>query len=203
MLNGKKLLIFDCDGVLIDSHNANRAYFDYCLEMAGYPPLRGEERELVAYMSIEQLITTVFKDNTKEAHRVYEISKTLAYDPFLDLIELKFNFSEVLIPLRKKFFLAVASNRARSLVTLFKHFGLFNYFHYKISSLDAPAKPNPEMLFRCIDYFGVSREESLFLGDSISDYTAAQNAGISYIWVGDVVEEPRISSVRDLLDSMV
>ena len=132
MLNGKKLLIFDCDGVLIDSHNANRAYFDHCLSMAGYPSLEGKQRELVAYMSIKQLIYTIFEDNEDEAKRVYDISKSVVYDPFLDSIDLKFNFRDVLVPLRSKFFLAVASNRAKSLVTLFRHFGLFDYFHYKV-----------------------------------------------------------------------
>jgi len=196
-LNKKKLLIFDCDGVLIDSTAANAAYFDHCLERAGYPPLDAKYREQAAFMSIQQLIRTVFGE-TDESERVYNLSKRVSYAPFLDTIELKFNFADVLGSLRKRFYLAVASNRGKSLVSLFSHFYLFDYFHFKISAIEAEAKPSPDMLNRCVDYFGVNQGESVFFGDAESDLLAARAAGVDYCWVGRTTEEPNIGSVRDL-----
>ena len=200
MISNKKLLIFDFDGVMIDSYNANVAYFNHCLETAGCPPLEGEDREFVAYMSVKQLIWKLFAHDEVEAERVYSHSQTVSFDPFRDMIHVKFNFHEVLSPLRERgHFLAVASNRGKSLVSLFRHFNLFEYIQFKQSSLDAPSKPDPAMVFNCISYFGVEADESVFFGDSISDYQAAQNAGVDHVWVGEHDGKPRISSLQDLL----
>jgi phosphoglycolate phosphatase-like HAD superfamily hydrolase len=54
------------------------------------------------------------------------------------------------------------------------------------------------MLLKCIGHFGVSKDQALYLGDSVSDRDAAVNAGIDYLWVGSM-EEPNIKSVKDLL----
>ena len=56
ILDNKKLLIFDCDGVLFDSHEANLAYFDCCMKKAHYAAVGKELREKVVYMSVRQLI---------------------------------------------------------------------------------------------------------------------------------------------------
>ncbi|HPI89619.1 MAG TPA: HAD family hydrolase [Spirochaetota bacterium] len=198
MLKGKKLLIFDCDGVLISSTPANTAYFNHCLTLAGHPALAEQYSDKVAYMSLEQLIFEIFGD-TEEGRRVFNLSKTVPYDPFLDMIEVKFDFNEVLGRLRKNYFLAVASNRGKSLVTLFRHLHLYDYFHYKISARDAEPKPSPDMITRCMWYFGVSAKETIFFGDAVSDREAAQSADVDYCWVGPADEGPSIASVTELL----
>ena len=108
-----------------------------------------------------------------------------------------FDFDRVLGALSARFFLAIATNRGRSLERLFDHFGLDRWFHFRISTVDAEPKPHPEMLLKCIARFGVSKPEALYLGDSVSDRDAASNAGIDYLWVGGT-EEPRIDSVMEL-----
>ena len=37
-----KLVIFDCDGVMFDSKNANRVYYNHMLEKFGHPPMDAE-----------------------------------------------------------------------------------------------------------------------------------------------------------------
>jgi phosphoglycolate phosphatase-like HAD superfamily hydrolase len=201
MLKNKKLLIFDCDGVLIDSLGANMAYFNHCLTLAGYPAIAAQYHDRVAYMSIKQLIGDIFGDTSEgEGKRVYELSKSVSYGPFLGLIEPKFDFHAVLGRLRSRYLLAVASNRGKSLVTLFKHFNLFDYFHYKIAALGIEAKPAPDMLLACMNYFDVSAGETLFFGDAGTDYEAACAADIDFCWVGVEGCSPGIESVRNLLD---
>jgi len=55
------------------------------------------------------------------------------------------------------------------------------------------------MLVKCVNHFGVKKSQAIYIGDTLSDYTAAINAGIDYVWVGNDKEEPNIASVRDLL----
>lgn len=196
ILAQKRLIIFDCDGVLIDSHDANINFFNRCLEQGGYPPLRTDDRGKVAYMSTRQLIYELIQD-PDEAERLFRISQDTDYTPFIKDVRPLFDFDVVLGALSERFFLAVATNRGRSLDRLFNHFGFNRWFHFRISTVDAEPKPHPEMLLKCITQFGVSKQEALYLGDSISDRDAALNAGIDYLWVGGA-EKPHIGSVRDL-----
>jgi phosphoglycolate phosphatase len=197
LLQQKKLIIFDCDGVLIDSHDANLNFFNSCLVQGGHPPLRGEDREKVVYMSTRQLMSELFTDQA-EADRLYRISQETDYTPFLKDVHTLFDFNAVFGALRKKFHLAMATNRGKSLDRLFQYFNLDTWFEFRISTVDAEPKPHPEMLLKCIEFFGMQKTEAIYLGDTASDQTAASNAGIDYLWVGGS-NTPGIQSVKDLL----
>jgi phosphoglycolate phosphatase len=197
LLIQKKLIIFDCDGVLIDSHDANLHFFNNCLEQGGHPPLGEEDREKVVYMSTRQLMFELFPDQA-EADRLYRISQETDYTPFLDDVHTLFDFPAVFGALRKKFHLAMATNRGKSLDKLFRYFSLDTWFEFRISTVDAEPKPHPEMLNKCMDFFGIQKTEAIYLGDTASDQAAAANAGIDYLWVGGS-NTPRIQSVEELL----
>ena len=198
MLKSKHLMIFDIDGVLFNSEKANREYFHACLEKIGLSGVEETIEEQIAFMSLEQLLDEIIDDKEK-AFEALNICRTISYDPYIKSIEPLFDFDQIFPILKNKFYLAAASNRGQSLITLFKHFNLFDYFSFKISSLEAPSKPNPEMLIRCCDHFKVPLEKSFFVGDSISDYNAALNAGIDFIWVGRKDKEPSIDGINNII----
>lgn len=199
-INDKKLLIFDCDGVLFDSTAANIAYFNRCLEIGGYPPMRGNSKEKIVYMSTKQLIEDLFSDE-EDIQRLYKISQEVDYADFIPLLIPLFDFTEVLMNLRKNYFLAIATNRGKSIIKLFKYFGLFEIFHFKISVFETKAKPAPDMLFRCAEYFDVDVKDSLFIGDAESDMQSAKNAGMDFLWIGNgnVKDRKGIQNVSELL----
>ncbi len=196
LLKNKKLLIFDCDGVLFDSHEANTEFFFTCLRQAGISSIPDEFTEKIRYLSLKQLVSEIFNDPA-EADRVHGVSLTVDYAPFLDRLRPLFDFGRVFGTLTMRFHMAVASNRGRSLDQVIGHFGLDEYFHYRVSTVNALPKPDPDMLFKCLDHFNLAGDEAVFFGDSISDYEAAASAGVHYVWVG-TGEEPRISSVSEL-----
>ncbi len=197
LLRHKQLIIFDCDGVLIDSHDANLNFFNSCLIQGGHPPLREHEREKVVYMSTRQLMFELFPDPV-EADRLYRISQETDYTPFLKDVHPLFDFKKVFGSLKKNFHLAMATNRGKSLDRLFQYFNLDTWFEFRISTVDAEPKPHPEMLLKCIEFFGIQKTEAIYLGDTPSDEAAAFNAGIDYLWVGGDIT-PGIQSVEDLL----
>ncbi|HPL15817.1 MAG TPA: HAD family hydrolase [Spirochaetota bacterium] len=196
-LRNKQLIIFDCDGVLIDSHDANLNFFNSCLVQGGHPPLRKEDREKVVFMSTRQLMFELFPDPA-EADRLFRISQETDYTPFLKDVHPLFDFTRVFDSLRSRFHLAMATNRGRSLDRLFKYFNLDAWFEFRISTVDAEPKPHPEMLIKCIEFFGIQKTEAIYLGDTASDQAAAANAGMDYLWVGGD-NAPGIQSVEDLL----
>lgn len=136
-INGKQLIIFDCDGVLFHSEDANMAYFETCLEKTARVPLKGNLRKQAAYMSVRQLFQQIL-DNPSDVEEAYQISQKIPYDPYLPLIKPTFNFDELLLPVKEEKYLAIATNRGQSLTKLFKYFNLFKYFHYKVSAYDNP-----------------------------------------------------------------
>jgi phosphoglycolate phosphatase len=46
-----------------------------------------------------------------------------------------------------------------------------------------PTKPNPETVFEVLREFNVSKEESIFIGDSNVDIRTAKNAGVKSVGV--------------------
>lgn len=201
LLSDKQLLIFDCDGVLFDSHDANVAYFNECLAAGGYPPVREEEHGPVNYMSVRQLIDALITDR-EEAERVHRLAMTLPYEPYLPKLKPLFDFQAVLGELRKSHYLAVASNRGKSLSMVFRYFNLYDYFHFKVSVLHARPKPDPDMLLHCLAYFDLAPDRAVFLGDAVTDLRAARAACIPYIAVGEGEGDARIKSAVELLKSI-
>jgi phosphoglycolate phosphatase len=194
-LKDKKLLIFDCDGVLFDSYRANIAFFNHCLAQAGHPPLAGDQLDRVAYLSTRQLAHELIPDHG-EAERLFRISQETDYTPFIPNLAPLFDFEEVLGPITKTYRTAIASNRGKSLDRLVIHFGLARWFAYRVSTLDAEPKPRPDMLLKCLDHFGVEKDDAVYLGDSPADHEAAVRAGIDFLRVGGGASD--IDSVKNL-----
>lgn len=198
--DSKKLLIFDCDGVMFDSHDANIAYFNRCLEIGGYEPLSGDSVEKIIFMSVRQLLSEIMPDEN-EVERVFQISQAVDYGEFIPMLEPLFDFNRVFGELRKSHYLAVATNRGRSLLSLFNYYNFYDMIHFKVSTLEAPPKPAPDMLIRCADYFGLRPDDAVFIGDADPDRRAAENAGMNFLWIGGGEGHPSVGNVSDILNA--
>lgn len=198
LIQKARLLVFDCDGVLFDSSQSNIAFFNHCLDLGGYGPLNHGMAEKAVYMSVGQLLGELFND-ARDRERLYTISQSVRFEEFFDSMRPLFDFESVLPILGSRYRLAVASNRSASLGLLFEHFALERYFSFRVSALDAPPKPDPEMLLRCCAHFGVPPSETVYLGDSAADSLAAASAGTGFIGIGDRVSGPAVDSPADLL----
>ncbi len=64
--------------------------------------------------------------------------------------------------------------------------GRFHYAHYCLDDPDQPTdfrKPGPGMLLEALRVCQIPRDQALFIGDSYTDYQAAQRAGIDFALV--------------------
>lgn len=52
-------VIFDCDGVLIDSREANIAYYDYLRSYVGLPPLPKEQHDFVQAGTVNEVLDVI------------------------------------------------------------------------------------------------------------------------------------------------
>jgi phosphoglycolate phosphatase len=90
-----------------------------------------------------------------------------------------------------------------------EHFGLIRYFDHVQGTDGFPAKPEPNVLLKSIELFGVQPEDCLMVGDAPSDMEAGRRAGVKICAVrygyGDPAEmakwEPDywIDDPRDLI----
>ncbi|MGA1862709.1 HAD-IA family hydrolase, partial [Deferribacter thermophilus] len=100
--------------------------------------------------------------------------------------------------------LAVFTNRGHSLHYLLSHFDLDNFFKYKITSFDVKKpKPDPEGLFKIINFFKTEPERVLYIGDTINDLLAAKNAKVNFISFKNKLEDyPVIYDHLEIFDCL-
>ena len=61
-MNDVKVVTFDCDGVLFDTKDVNRMYYNKVLEYMGKPPLTDEQTEFAHMQTAFAVIRSFFKD---------------------------------------------------------------------------------------------------------------------------------------------
>ena len=176
-----KAIIYDCDGVLIDSRESNEAYYSHILEHFGQPPLTEEHRHMIQFLTSGDIMGLIFADTgLLDDTLIYE--KTLDNDRFIPLIYVEPNTREALTHLRQKYHTAVATNRGKSLRPLLAYHGLTSMFDMVVSSYDvSQTKPHPECLNIILNHFRLMPEEALYIGDNEIDQVLCERAGMSFI----------------------
>jgi HAD superfamily hydrolase (TIGR01509 family) len=193
---GKKLVILDCDGVLVRSERANVAYYNHILSRFGLREVAREETEKIRLfhtLSTPQVIEEFFPAELKAEVRAY--SDGLDYGLFADMVEPEPGWVETLSSLSESHTFCVATNRGKSATALIERAGLLGYMKKVFTVRDVKnPKPAPDILNLALSHFGISRFEAVYVGDSVLDQRAAMGAGIDFIGFRynseDFVSEP-------------
>jgi phosphoglycolate phosphatase len=178
-----QVIIFDCDGVLFDSKEANIAFYNHILAQFHLPPMSQEEVEYVhvstAKGAIRYLLTRRDPHVLEEllAHRPH-----VDYTPFIRLMRMEPHLKELLGSLPPQIKRAVSTNRANTITDVLRIHGLGDEFDLVISSLDVKnPKPHPESVLKILRHFSLSPAEALFIGDSVVDQESAQGARVPFV----------------------
>ncbi len=175
-----QVIIYDCDGVLIDSRESNQAFYNHILARFGLPPLTEAQLEVVHASTARGAIDYLFAGHPGlAAAQAYQ--RTINNDPFLRLIRPEPHIREVLIRLRPRFATAIATNRGKSLPLVLKNLGLADLFDLAVSAYDVTRpKPDPECLSKILTHFRAAPAAALYIGDSQVDREVAAAAGVSF-----------------------
>ncbi len=174
-------IIFDCDGVLVDSGPSNVRYYNLLREGLGLPPITPEQERYVHMSTAEQAIDAIIPLSLRPALR--EVARTISYArdimPLLTPFE---GLRELLDACREHGLrLGVHTNRFDTMPQLLEHCGLTGYFDPVITAAVAPAKPDPAGTRMVLDQWGMPAGRALFLGDSPTDRDAAGAAGVPFL----------------------
>ncbi|MBN1849535.1 MAG: HAD family hydrolase [Deltaproteobacteria bacterium] len=178
----KSAVIFDCDGVMFDSRQANINYYNHLLAHFGQPLMTEEMITHVHMNTANESIRHIFRHAPHLIDEALQYAKEIDYTPFIPNMIIEPGLKDLLQKLRPDFGLAVATNRSTTINKVLESNGLDRVFDIVVSSLDVTnPKPHPESLFKILDFFGIESKDAYYVGDSLIDYQTAMGAGVIFI----------------------
>ena len=173
-----RLVIFDCDGVMFDSKDANRIYYNQLLEKFGHPLMDEQEEDYVHSHNVLDSVNYIFRKYPREIEEVNQYRISVDYTPFLKHMVIEPDLKEFLGMLKPKFYTAISTNRSNTMPSIMKMHDLDSYFDLVVTSLDVEQpKPHTEGLVKILNHFQLSASEAVYIGDSMVDreHTAGVN----------------------------
>src|SRR5512137_2852692 len=119
-----KLVVLDCDGVMFDSREANRAYYGHLRERFGRPPLTEEEVAFVHAHPAPESVPFIFRAWPGDVAAVDAYRGTLAYAPFLRQMRIEPDLVAFLRAVRPPLFTAISTNRTTTMPAVLETFDL-------------------------------------------------------------------------------
>lgn len=182
-----KGLVFDCDGVMIDSVEANRLFYNVILEAFGRQPMTKEEEEFAFRSTSREALERMLP---KEERQRIESVVTNVVDYKRDILPatrlmpgfLEFIHKAHAHDLR----MAIDTNRTSDgIQRVLDFFTLPQYFDPVASSSSvSQPKPSPEGALSIARAWDMEPRKILFIGDSIDDEKAACAAGMPFLSFG-------------------
>jgi beta-phosphoglucomutase family hydrolase len=201
----QQAVIFDMDGVLLDSGWAHRqAWFDLAaqegLEMSDefFSRTFGMQNDTILPMLRPDLSArelTRLSDWKEQRYRDLVLSRPRAAEGVLALLgDLK----------AKGFRLAIGSSAPRANLDVFwKPLGLADYFEASITKEQVvEGKPAPETFLKAASKLGVVPERCVVVEDAIHGVQAAQAAGMRVVAVTTTRSREELSSADRVVDSL-
>lgn len=179
-LEGLRTIVFDNDGVLVDSYEANMVYYGVIREELGLPPMTEAERVYVHSRTHNEAVRHIVPADKQD--RALEIGRNFDATLLHPYLKRTDGLGEFLWWLRDAGFnLAINTSRGESMEMLLDLLDLRGFFHPVVTSdkVSVP-KPHPEGLHWIMRDHGVRPDEVAYIGDSIVDERAARAAGVRF-----------------------
>lgn len=179
-----KAIIFDVDGTLLDSFEANLKFFQNLMVRSGHPSLTREQYSRMFHLNMRDVIQALIGSSSEEEiKRIWELGRSRATGYPVDLLRMQEGAEETIKILSKKYLLGIATSCTRE--TVYEDpvlAALRHYFHVTVCYEDTVNhKPDPEPLLLAVRKLGVPPEEAVYVGDAETDLQAARAAGMKMI----------------------
>jgi phosphoglycolate phosphatase len=181
--NPCKAVIYDCDGVMFDSFEANVAFYGLIMEHMGRTLDRSDQESMrILHTFANREVLAHFFPEPARWQEAVRFAGSLDYRELIPMMVMEDEFVPTLELLRERVQLAVCTNRSTSMDAVLASFGLSHYFGCVMTASQVTnPKPHPEPLNRVLAHFGLKPGEALFVGDSDLDRQAAAAAGVPFV----------------------
>ena len=176
-----RVVAFDCDGVLFDTLEANRHYYNHILRHFGRPEMNEDQLRFVHAHTIHQALENLFEDD-RQRQAAFDFRKEIDYGGFLKHLTMEPGLIGLLDWMQGKYHRAIATNRTDTMKHLLREFHLVDRFDYVVTSLDVERpKPAPDPLLKILAHFSSEPHQALFVGDSEVDAATAEAARVPFV----------------------
>jgi len=186
----KKVIVFDLDGTIV-----KLAADWYSLKDALVERYSDYYQEECQFRSISVCLSNIVKRNDEEElQKNFEIIRQYELENIKENIPIEesifFIKNLILFGVQEDTKLAVLSlNTRRTIIQSLKLVNIYEKIDFIVGREDVRKwKPEPEGLLKIKDYFGVKKEEMVFIGDLEKDLLTGQNAGIYSFLVDELIE---------------
>lgn len=186
-----RLVVFDCDGTLVDSQHAIAHCMDHAFAQHGLDCPGLENTRTIIGLSLPEAITKLAAPN-KIDHALID-AVTAAYKSAFFTLRQTPDFHEPLFPgvrevlaelNRRQWLSGVATGKARrGLDAVLARNALEGHFVTLQTCDNHPSKPNPAMLMAALDETGVDAPNAVIVGDTSYDIEMGRAAGMIAIGV--------------------
>lgn len=177
-----KCLLFDLDGLLIDSEPLQFRSYQYALNQFG---VSLNLDAWIQWHSVEASTTRWIKDQGLDIdpEEVRTVKKAYYDHLVADELELKPGALDLVERCSKDFELGVvSSSRRESIEGCLKKFGLHKKFSTFVSGAELKrSKPYPDSYLEALKIMNIAPENTVALEDSVTGFRAATAAGISCV----------------------
>jgi phosphoglycolate phosphatase len=203
-----KLIVFDCDGTLVDSQATIVTCAQAAFQAAGLAVPSAEAiRRIVGLSLVEAMHELLPEAGPATAARVAEHYREafIAHRAGPDFHEPLFPGARELLDdlLARDYVLGVATGKAmRGLLAILEHHDLRSHFVTLQTADLHPSKPHPAMLLAAMAETGIPASSSILLGDTSYDMLMAMAAGVLPVgvsWGNHPVEELRAAGAAHVL----
>ena len=179
--SSKKGIIFDCDGVIINSKDANIKFYNLILKELGLPEMDKSEEDYVHSHTVYESIKHIVPEQLFP--KALEIGKKISYTAVIDLIKLEDGLIDLLIILKNmKKKCAINTNRTNTMPIILKNFHLHSFFDPVVTAETVKnPKPHPESIFYILKKWNLSPNDVVFIGDSKVDEKTAKSVPVDFI----------------------
>ena len=178
-----KAVIYDCDGVMFDSLEANCAFYESVFNYMGISLDRSDKDIMrVIHTYANRDVLKYFFPEKESWEDAVRFAGSIDYRGLIKLMKMESGLVETLEQLKGRVHLAVCTNRSTSMEAVLNGFNLSEYFSFIMTAARSSfPKPHPEPLVRILAHYGLKPEEALFVGDSAVDSQAAAAAGVPFV----------------------
>ena len=200
-------IVFDCDGVMIDSRTANSFFYNRVLAYFDLPPMTPEQ-EHYSFMATGMQALKHILPVELHGQINYVISKVINYEhdivPMIKMMPGFLDFTHTCHAwgLRQ----AVLTNRTDSgIQSVLDFFALPSYFNPVVTASNSQPKPSPDGVKKICSIWNTRPEDILLVGDSQHDLKAAIDSGAAFAAFksegldGDI----KISNFVELRDTII
>ena len=184
-----KAVLFDLDGVLVDSYEAWFLTYNQTLNYLGFKPVTKKYFSKYFGNPVEDDIKRVFIGKTpKEVMEGYALHfpKNAKYVRLFPKVKEVLSFIE-----KKKIKVGLISNsHIKIVLSILKHFKIIKYFDAVVTRSDVKrGKPAPDMVLKACKMLKIKPKDAVLIGDTKNDIVAGRRTGcftVGYKIRGDI-----------------